>query len=100
MKHTTSHSESKFSEQVRSEVAAGYLLWIGLFLLDYFSITLPQYLEAIFLLLVGLLIIQLACQVLVTTKERFVVRKGWTHYVAGTASFIALITSAMIFSYI
>jgi Ca2+/Na+ antiporter len=35
---------------------------------------------------VGLLIIQVACQILVTATERFAARMEWTHYVAGTAS--------------
>ena len=67
-------------------MAVGYLLWIALFLLDVFSIELPHYLEAIFSLVVGLIIIQVACQILVTATERFAARMGWTHYVAGTAS--------------
>jgi hypothetical protein len=64
----------------------GYVLWLGLFLLDYNSIEFPHYLEAIFSIVVGLLIIQVACQILVTATERFAARMGWTHYVAGTAS--------------
>jgi len=67
-------------------MAVGYLLWIALFLLDVYSIELPHYLEAIFSLVVGLIIIQVACQVLVTATERFAARMRWTHYVAGTAS--------------
>lgn len=67
-------------------MAAGYLLWLVLFLLGWYSIELPLYLEALFSLVVGLLIIQVACQVLVTATERFAARMGWTHYVAGTAS--------------
>jgi Ca2+/Na+ antiporter len=67
-------------------MAVGYLLWIALFLVDVYSIALPHYLEAIFSLVVGLIIIQVACQVLVTATERFAARMGWTHYVAGTAS--------------
>ena len=67
-------------------MAVGYLLWIALFLLEVFSIELPHYLEAIFSLVVGLIIIQVACQILVTATERFAARMGWTHYVAGTAS--------------
>jgi Ca2+/Na+ antiporter len=67
-------------------MAVGYVLWIVLFLLDLYSIELPHYLEAISSLVVGLLIIQVACQVLVTATERFAARMGWTHYVAGTAS--------------
>jgi Ca2+/Na+ antiporter len=67
-------------------MALGYVLWLALFLLDLYSIELSPYLEAIFSLVVGLLIIQVACQVLVTATERFAARMGWTHYVAGTAS--------------
>lgn len=67
-------------------MAVGYLLWIVLFLLDLYSIALPDYLKAIFSLVVGLLIIQVACQVLVIATERFAARMAWTHYVAGTAS--------------
>ncbi len=67
-------------------VAVGYMLWLVLFLLDLYLIELPHYLKTIFLLVVGLLIIQVVCQVLVTATERFAARMGWTHYVAGTAS--------------
>ena len=67
-------------------MAVGYVLWIVLFLLDVYSIDLPHYLEAVFSLVVGLVIIQVACQVLVNATERFAARMGWTHYVAGTAS--------------
>jgi len=67
-------------------MALGYVLWFALLLLDLYSIALPHYLEAISSLVVGLLIIQVACQVLVIATERFAARMGWTHYVAGTAS--------------
>jgi Ca2+/Na+ antiporter len=67
-------------------MAVGYVLWIALFLLDFYTIELPHYFEAISSLVVGLVIIQVACQVLVTATERFAARMGWTHYVAGTAS--------------
>jgi Ca2+/Na+ antiporter len=67
-------------------MALGYMLWIALFLLDLSSIELPHSLDAIFSLVVGLLIIQVACQILVTATERFAARMEWTHYVAGTAS--------------
>ncbi|MGK0373194.1 MAG: Ca2+/Na+ antiporter [Glaciecola sp.] len=67
-------------------MAIGYLLWAVLFLLDVYSVELPHYLEATFSLVVGLIIIQVACQVLVTATERFAARMGWTHYVAGTCA--------------
>jgi hypothetical protein len=67
-------------------MAVGYGLWLVLFLLEHFGVTLPIYLNALFSLVVGLLIIQVACQVLVTTTERFAARMRWTHYVAGTVA--------------
>lgn len=67
-------------------LSIGYVLWIALFLLEFYSIELPHYLEAVSSLVVGLLIIQVACQLLVSATERFAARMKWTHYVAGTAS--------------
>ncbi len=64
----------------------GYALWGLLFLLDLYEVVLPPYLNAIFSLAVGLIIIQVACQVLVVATERFAARMKWTHYVAGTVS--------------
>lgn len=64
----------------------GYVLWCILFVLDMSDVVLPAYLEAVFSLAVGLIIIQVACQVLVTATERFAVRMKWTHYAAGTVS--------------
>jgi len=65
-------------------MAVGYLLWLLLFLLDQLGVVLPVYLDALFSLLVGLILIQVACQVLVSATERFAARMRWTHYVAGT----------------
>ncbi len=67
-------------------MAVAYLLWLLMILLAHFGIELPIYLNALFSLLVGLMIIQVACQVLVTTTERFAARMRWTHYVAGTVA--------------
>jgi hypothetical protein len=44
----------------------GYLLWALLFALDHFGVRMPVYLDALFSLVVGLVIIQVACQVLVS----------------------------------
>ena len=57
-----------------------------MFLLEYFGVELPIYLNAVLSLVVGLMIIQVACQVLVSTTERFAARMRWTHYVAGTVA--------------
>jgi Ca2+/Na+ antiporter len=67
-------------------MAVGYFLWLALFLLEYFEVKLPVYLHVGFSLFVGLVIIQVACQVLVTATERFAARMRWTHYVAGTVA--------------
>lgn len=67
-------------------MAVGYFLWLVLILLEHFGVELPIYLDAVVSLVVGLMIIQVACQVLVTTTERFAARMRWTHYVAGTVA--------------
>ena len=67
-------------------MVVGYLLWLLLFLLDHFGVVLPVYLDALLSLVVGLVIIQVACQVLVSATERFAARMRWTHYVAGTVA--------------
>lgn len=67
-------------------MAVGYFLWLVMYILEHFGVVLPIYLNALFSLFVGLMIIQVACQVLVMTTERFAARMRWTHYVAGTAA--------------
>lgn len=67
-------------------MVVGYFLWLVLILLEHFGVELPIYLDALFSLVVGLMIIQVACQVLVSTTERFAARMRWTHYMAGTAA--------------
>ena len=67
-------------------MVVGYFLWLVLFLLEHFGVELPIYLNAAFSLVVGLIIIQVACQVLVSTTERFAARMRWTHYMAGTVA--------------
>jgi Ca2+/Na+ antiporter len=67
-------------------MSIGYFLWLVLFLLDYFSVPLPIYIDALLSLVVGLLIVQVACQVLVKATEQFAARMRWTHYIAGTAA--------------
>ena len=67
-------------------MAIGYMLWLVLFFVEFLGFVLPIYLNALLSLVVGLVIIQVACQVLVTTTERFAARMRWTHYVAGTVA--------------
>tara|TARA_R110001592_G_scaffold152075_2_gene379302 strand:- start:1485 stop:2843 length:1359 start_codon:yes stop_codon:yes gene_type:complete len=67
-------------------MTVAYFLWAVLFLLEHLGVQLPVYLDAILSLAVGLMIIQVACQVLVIMTERFAARMRWTHYVAGTVA--------------
>lgn len=67
-------------------MSIGYFLWLVMFLLERFGVTLPVYADAFFSLVVGLLIVQVACQVLVKATEQFAARMRWTHYIAGTAA--------------
>ncbi|MEH6448092.1 MAG: hypothetical protein V7765_05440 [Oleispira sp.] len=67
-------------------MSIGYFLWLVMFLLELFGVTLPVYADAFFSLVVGLLIVQVACQVLVKATEQFAARMRWTHYIAGTAA--------------
>ena len=46
----------------------------------------PHYLGAFMALAVGLLILQAACEVLVTATERLAARFKWDHYIAGTVA--------------
>lgn len=64
----------------------GYLLWVLLLVFDQVGLRLPVYLDALLSLVVGLIIIQVACQVLVSATERFAARMRWSHYVAGTVA--------------
>lgn len=67
-------------------MSIGYFLWLVMFLLERFGVKLPVYADAFFSLVVGLLIVQVACQVLVKATEQFAARMRWTHYIAGTAA--------------
>ena len=67
-------------------MSIGYFLWLVLFLLEHLGVALPVYVDAFFSLVVGLLIVQVACQILVKATEQFAARMRWSHYVAGTAA--------------
>jgi hypothetical protein len=67
-------------------MAIAYSLWLLFYLLEYIGIVFPPFLTAVFSLVVGLVILQVACQVLVSATERFAARMGWSHYVAGTVA--------------
>lgn len=67
-------------------MAIAYSLWLLLYLLEYIGVVFPAFLSAALSLVVGLVILQVACQVLVSATERFAARMGWSHYVAGTVA--------------
>ncbi len=64
----------------------GATLWSTLYLFSTLQIELPSWVYAPSALIVGLLIIQAACDALVTASERLAARMEWDHYVAGTAA--------------
>lgn len=61
------------------------LLGFGLLLITEIQpLALPEWLEALLALAVGLIILQATCQVLIVATERLAARFKWNHYVAGT----------------
>ncbi len=79
----------------------GYLLWLLLYLLDAFGVVMPVLMVAILSLFVGLVILQVACQVMVTATERFAARMGWSHYVAGTvAEILATLPECVVIAFV
>ena len=70
----------------RSRFSFGILLWLALLFAEYFELSLPQWAWAGLFLFVGLIILQAACEALISSTERLAARLKWTHYVAGTAT--------------
>lgn len=64
----------------------GFLLWAVLYPLELVGVRLPGWAVALSSLLVGLIILQAACDALVTATERLAARLEWDHYVAGTVA--------------
>ena len=65
---------------------AGVGLWAMLAILAAAGLRLPPILASLLDLLIGLLILESACEALVTATERFAAQRNWDHYVAGTLS--------------
>lgn len=85
---------------VRRMVLA-YFLWLLLFAAETAGIVLPPLLTAFLSLVVGLLILQVSCQVLVSATERFAARMGWSHYVAGTvAEMLATLPELVVIAFV
>lgn len=62
----------------------GITLSALLHLARYYQLDIPLYVEAMLALIVGLIILQSACEVLVAATERLAARFKWNHYIAGT----------------
>lgn len=67
-------------------MAIGLVLWAVLFPLELAGIHLPGWGIAASSLVIGLVILQAACDALVTGTERLAARLQWDHYVAGTVA--------------
>ncbi len=79
----------------------GYSLWFLLYVLDAVGVVLPALVSAALSLVVGLIILQVACQVLVTATERFAARMNWSHYVAGTvAEILATLPECVVIAFV
>ena len=82
-------------------MVVGYLLWLLLYLLEAGGVEMPPIWTAVLSLVVGLIILQVACQVLVTATERFASRMGWSHYVAGTvAEILATLPECVVIAFL
>lgn len=69
-----------------ARLAIGFAVWAMLYLLNLNEVKVPIWVNAPVTLIVGLLILQVACDALVTASERLAARLDWDHYVAGTVA--------------
>lgn len=69
-----------------TRLAIGLAIWTTLTLLEANGVSVPLWVRTPATLIVGLLILQVACAALVTASERLAARLDWNHYVAGTCA--------------
>lgn len=74
----------------------GTFLWLLLLLANLYVIQPPEFLLAAMELLVGLIILQAACGVLIIATERLASRFKWNHYIAGTLAEILSTTPELV----
>lgn len=67
-------------------MVAGITLWLAVTALEASGVGLAPLVTSILDLVIGLLVLESACEALVTATERFAARQRWDHYVAGTLS--------------
>lgn len=70
----------------KSRFSTGIFLWFGLLAAEHFKLSLPKWAWAALFLFIGLIILQAACEALISSTQRLAARLKWTHYVAGTAT--------------
>ncbi len=64
----------------------GFILWLLVHGLQMMGVVMSEWSVAGLALLIGLIILQGACEALVTASERLAARLQWNHYVAGTVA--------------
>ncbi len=64
----------------------GFILWSLVSLLRLSGFEIPNWAQASLALIVGLIILQVACSALIIASERLAARLEWDHYIAGTTS--------------
>lgn len=68
-------------------MAIAFVLWVALHVLETFwGLGLSDWLSAVSALLIGLLVLQAACDALLNATVRLAARFQWDHYVAGTVA--------------
>ncbi len=70
----------------KSRFSLGIVLWLGLLIAERYQLNLPEWVWAGLFLFIGLIILQAACEALISSTEQLAARLKWTHYVAGTAT--------------
>ncbi|NQV69114.1 MAG: hypothetical protein HQ498_03710 [Pseudohongiella sp.] len=64
----------------------GLGLWLLVVVIEFSGFHFAEFLQAAFALIIGLIILQAACEALITATERLAARLHWNHYAAGTVA--------------
>lgn len=79
----------------------GTLFFVGLWCIRVYELPISQGLHAILSLITGLIILQVACEILVIATERLAARKNWDHYIAGTlAEILSTIPELVVIAFV
>jgi hypothetical protein len=79
----------------------GFMLWALSLIFDHRLVLLSPYLQAAIKLFIGLSILIVACEVLVSATERLAARFKWNHYTAGTlAEILSTIPELVVIAFI